>query len=77
MRKVGLAFALALSVSASGCVQSRQYADVQFTPPQGDYRLLVMRPDVTVNSLTTGGIAEPRAEWTDQARANIVEALRA
>jgi len=48
MRKVGLAIALALSVTASGCVQSRQYADVQFTPPKGDYRLLVMRPDVTV-----------------------------
>ena len=77
MRKSGLALALATSVAVSGCVQSRQFADVQFTPPQGDYRLLVMRPDVTVNSLTTGGIAEPRAEWTDQARANIVEALRA
>jgi hypothetical protein len=77
MRKSGLVLALAASVAVSGCVQSRQFADVQFTPPQGDYRLLVMRPDVTVNSLTTGGMAEPRAEWTDQARANIVEALRA
>lgn len=76
MRKSGLALTLA-AVAVSGCVQSRQFADVQFSPPQGDYRLLVMRPDVTVNSLTTGGIAEPRAEWTDQARANIVEALRA
>ena len=76
MRKYGLAVALAASVAVSGCVQSRQYADVQFTPPQGDYRLLVMRPDVTVNSLTTGGMSEPRADWTDQARSNIIEALR-
>jgi hypothetical protein len=77
MRKVGLALALALGVTASGCVQSRQYADVQFTPPKGDYRLLVMRPDVAVNSLTTGGMSQPRADWTEQARTNIIEALRA
>jgi hypothetical protein len=50
---------------------------VQFTPPEGDYKLLVLRPDVTVGSLTTGGMVEPRAEWTDQARANIIAALRA
>jgi hypothetical protein len=36
-----------------------------------------MRPDVTVNSVTTGGMPEPRADWTEQARANIIAALRA
>jgi hypothetical protein len=77
MRHLGIALALALSVPVAGCVQTRQYADLQFTPPQGDYRLLVMRPDVTVNSVTTGGLPEPRADWTEQARANIVIALRA
>lgn len=77
MRKWSLAFALAAAVPVSACVQTRQYADVQFTPPQGDYKLLVLRPDVTVGSLTTGGMVEPRADWTEQARANIVTALRA
>jgi hypothetical protein len=76
MRRLGIALALTLGVSLSGCVQTRQFADVQFTPPQGDYRLLVMRPDVTVNALTTGGMAQPRADWTEQARTNIVQALR-
>ncbi len=77
MRHLGIALALALSVPIAGCVQTRQFADLQFTPPQGDYRLLVMRPDVTVNSVTTGGMPEPRADWTEQARANIIAALRA
>jgi len=77
MRKWGLAAALAASAALSACVQTRQFADVQFTPPQGDYKLLVLRPDVTVGSLTTGGMVEPRADWTDQARANIIAALRA
>jgi hypothetical protein len=72
-----LAAALAASVAISGCVQTRQYADVQFTPPRGDYKLLVLRPDVTVGSLTTGGMVEPRADWTEQARASIVQALKA
>src|SRR5215211_4504566 len=74
MRK--LVLALALGASLSACVQTRQYADVQFTPPQGDYKLLVLRPDVTVGSLTTGGMVEPRADWTEQARTNIIAALR-
>ena len=77
MRKWGPALALAASVALSGCVQTRQCADVQFTPPQGEYKLLVLRPDVTVGSLTTGGMVEPRADWTEQARTNIIAALRA
>jgi hypothetical protein len=77
MRKLGLALALTLGVSLSGCVETRQYADVQFTPPEGDYKLLVLRPDVRVGALTTGGMIEPRADWTDQARSSIVAALQA
>ena len=77
MRKWGLALALALSVPLSACVQMKQYADVQFTPPQGDYKLLVLRPDVTVGSLTTGGMVEPRADWTEQARQSIIAAIHA
>jgi hypothetical protein len=75
MRNRGLGLALALSVSASACVQMKQYADVQFTPPQGDYKLLVLRPDVTVGSITTGGMIEPRADWIDQARASVTQAI--
>ena len=77
MRRRALGIALAASVAVSGCVQTRQFADMQFTPPSGDYKLLVLRPDVTVGSLTTGGMVEPRADWTEQARRSIVEALRA
>jgi hypothetical protein len=77
MRKWGVALTLAAGLTLAGCVQTRQYADVQFTLPQGDYKLLVLRPDVTVGSLTTGGKVEPRADWTNQARTNIIAALRA
>jgi hypothetical protein len=64
------------SLALAGCVQTRQVADVEFTPPQGNYSLLVMRPDVQVGSVTAGGLVEPRAEWTEQARGNLLRALR-
>ena len=76
-RHWGAAAALAACACLSGCVQTRQFADLQFTPPSGDYKLLVLRPDVQVGSLTTGGMVEPRADWTDQARASIIAALKA
>lgn len=77
MRKSAIAVAVASSVALGGCVQTRQYADLQFRPPEGDYKLLVLRPDVSVGSVTTGGMVEPRADWTEQARQNIIAALRA
>jgi hypothetical protein len=77
MRRLGIALALGLGISLTACVQTRQYADLEFAPPSGDYRLLVMRPDVQVSLLTLGGLPEARADWTEQARANIIAALRA
>ena len=65
----------AASLALGGCVSTRQVADVEFEPPQGNYSLIVMRPDVQVGSITTGGLVEPRAEWTEQARANLLRAL--
>jgi hypothetical protein len=73
-------FTLLICVAAlplAACVQTKQYANVEFTPPQGNYKLLVMRPDVNVGSVTTGGMVEPRADWTEKARANLITALKA
>ena len=66
----------AAALALAGCVQTRQYADVEFTPPQGDYDLIVMRPNVDVGIITTGGLVEPRADWTEQARGHLLHALR-
>lgn len=77
MRKSTIAAAVALGMVLTGCVQTRQFADLQFAPPQGDYKLLVLRPDISVGTVTTGGMSEPRADWTEQARANIVAAIKA
>jgi hypothetical protein len=76
MRRFSLMIA-ASALTLSACVQTRQFADVEFAPPQGNYKLLVMRPDVSVGSVTTGGMVEPRADWTEQARVNLLAALKA
>ena len=70
-----LILASAAALALGGCVQTRQYADVEFAPPQGDYDLVVMRPVVQVGIVTTGGLVEPRADWTEQARGHLLEAL--
>ena len=77
MIRSALVLVTASSLALAGCVQTRQFADVEFQPPQGDYDLIVMRPYVSVGSVTTGGLVEPRAEWTETARAHLLEALRA
>ena len=66
---------LASGALLAGCVHTKQIADVEFEPPQGDYSLIVMRPDVQVGALTTGGLVEPRADWTEQARGHLLHAL--
>ncbi len=77
MRKFAIAATVALGMATSACVETRQFADLQFTPPQGDYKLLVLRPDINVSELTAGGMTQPRADWTQQAETNIIAALRA
>lgn len=59
----------------AGCTHTRQVADLGFRPPEGRYRLIVMRPDVSVGLLTAGGAVEQREDWTTAARANILRAI--
>ena len=75
--KLMLGAVIASSVALSACTTTKQFADVGFHPPAGDYKLIVMRPDISVGLLTAGGSIEHRDDWTDQALANILTALTA
>jgi len=66
----------AMAVALSACTSTRQVADSGFKPPKGNYRLIVMQPDISVGVLTAGGSFEHREDWTKQARNNIISALR-
>jgi len=73
---LGLLIAFVLLVS-SGCTSTRQVADAGFRPPTGNYRLIVVQPDISVGILTAGGVVEPHEQWTTQARENVLKALAA
>ncbi|HEY4548341.1 MAG TPA: hypothetical protein VIG90_18195 [Pedomonas sp.] len=75
MNCVKLVLMMMAALVVAGCTSTKQMADVGFVPPQGEYRLLVMRPDVSVGLLTAGGAVEPREDWTDQARGHLLAAL--
>jgi len=59
----------------SACTSVQQNAAADFEPPKGDYKVIVMRPDISVGLLTAGGSVEPREDWTTQARTNVLAAL--
>lgn len=46
-------------------------------PTDHPVSIVVFRPDVTVGSLSTGGVSEPNADWTASARKLIADAMRA
>ena len=76
MGRASLFLTLAAFAALGGCVQTRQYANVEFTAPQGDYDLIVMRPVVEVGTVTAGGLVQPNAEWSQQARTQLLDSLR-
>jgi hypothetical protein len=78
MKTAHLAALAATAFALSGCgATTRQISDSDFRPPQGNYRVIVMQPDVSVGLVTTGGNVEPREDWTNQAREYVLQALTA
>ena len=68
---------LALPAVLGACTTIKQQADTGFHAPTGNYRVIVMQPDVEVGQLTAGGVVEPREDWTRAARDNVLKALEA
>lgn len=46
-----------------------------FTLAPGSARIVLMRPSIRAGAQSTGGMFEPNADWTEQARENIGRAL--
>jgi hypothetical protein len=44
-------------------------------PKQGAVKIIVFRPDVRVGEEATGGINQPNADWTNEARTELTKAL--
>jgi hypothetical protein len=72
-----LAVMPALFVSPAAQAQSRKSLTKEaFSfPAQGQVRVVLFRPDVTVSEQSTGGLNQPNAGWTEEARDELTAAL--
>lgn len=76
-RMMAAALAAALVTAAPAAAQEKTGIKPGFTLQPGTVRIVVMRPTIAAGSQSTGGLPEPNADWTDQARQNLAAALRA
>jgi len=65
-----------LSFATPAHAQEKSGNKPGFTLKPGTVRIVVMRPTIQVGSQSTGGLNEPNADWTAQAREYISKALR-
>jgi hypothetical protein len=64
------------AVTAPAAAQERSAVKQGFElPAKSNKKILLFRPAVRVGAQSTGGLFEPNAEWTEQAKANIEAAL--
>lgn len=75
LRAFGLAV-LVLALAACGTSQPRTFTG-QFDRPAAGSRIIIMTPDVQLSMLTTTGIQEPRADWSQSGRDNLLQAVGA
>ena len=69
-----LVTALAI-IAAPAAAQEKTGNKDGFGLKPGTARIVLMRPSIAVGARSTGGLPEPNADWTDQARENIGRAL--
>ena len=70
-----VALALILLVSTPSLAQEKTGKKDGFVLRPGTVRIMVMRPTIQVGAQSTGGLYEPNADWTQQARDNLAGAL--
>lgn len=68
--------ALALCFSSNVMAQEKTGNKPGFSLKSGTVRIMVMRPIIQVGAQSTGGMYEPNADWTAQARDNLAAALQ-
>jgi hypothetical protein len=73
-RAVVLLLVSAVLIACGGCVTTSQRGDRCATPPPST-NVLLIEPDIILFELTAGGLEEPRADWTEAAKANVGKKL--
>src|SRR5512147_2529191 len=58
-----------------GCATTKQRSAPDYQLPTGEFKLVVMRPDVAVSTLTARGKLQPRDDWSSTARDHVARSL--
>ena len=66
---------LSLTIATTAYAQEKTGLKPGFVLKPGTVRIVLMRPSIRVGAQSTGGMYEPNADWTDQAKENIATAL--
>lgn len=77
LRLIALAFACTslLGTQAASAQEKSATKEGFELPAQSGKKILVFRPAISVGAQSTGGLFEPNAEWTEQAKINIRASL--
>lgn len=67
----------AIAIAAPAAAQEKTGNKPGFTLKAGTARIVLMRPSIRVGEQSTGGMFEPNADWTGQARDHVAKALSA
>lgn len=76
MRSILAALAALFALVSCTTTQPRTMTGELPTPPP-NAKILIVEPDVQLSLLSTAGMQEPRADWTEAARANLAAAFAA
>jgi hypothetical protein len=75
-RRIFAVFLVFLTVASPALAQERTAIKQGFElEANSNKKILVFRPTVSVGAQSTGGLFEPNAEWTNEAKKNIEQAL--
>jgi hypothetical protein len=76
LRMCALALVMATIPAAPGLAQEKSATKQGFElAAQSGKKILVFRPSISVGAQSTGGMFEPNAEWTEQAKVNLGNSL--
>lgn len=64
-----------LGMAACTTTEVRKAAPTAISAPVADSKVMVVQPDVKLAVLTAAGLQEPRADWSQSARANLNAAI--
>jgi len=76
-RRSGIAMLALMAIGLAGCVTEINTAAKKLKSDRSERRIVMMPADIELSIKTAGGLLEPNAQWTAQAKTHVNQALKA